>query len=153
SGKPQVRHIPLPQFTEATVNALLETKAVPVDAPDATSRISGGFGQAQMGWAYLILQMWGESAHNALHHLPHASGFAIALLHLQAQWQDHPHLLRLLNVPFTRLETVPDERDTLASAFTDILLRIELERSLRRLGELGLTDLARELDSMGIRRV
>jgi CHAT domain-containing protein/tetratricopeptide (TPR) repeat protein len=148
AGNTQTSFLPLPQLTDDTVLTLLQTASY--HEPTRQEGVSGGFGQAQMGWAWDNLQNWGNSALEALQSLPPTSGFAVALLRLQKSWQNQSSLLCLFDTPFV---TLGNDVSTIGNAFMDMLLRVELERSLARLGTLGITDVARELITLGIRRV
>jgi CHAT domain-containing protein/tetratricopeptide (TPR) repeat protein len=156
-------YLSLPRLSGAAIDALHETYAPasiyregqdkPPQDTEEMHLVSGGFAQAQMGWAYANLQSWGASALEVLAVLPPTSGFALALLLLRDAWfktSTRTHDLSLLETPFEALSEA--QHASLASAFHDTLLRVELQRSLTTLGELGLNDLAARLQRLGITR-
>jgi CHAT domain-containing protein len=145
AGDAQTTAVALPSLTGDALSALRETHA-----PDDT-RPTGGFAQAQMGWAFGHLRDWGTSAQDCLTNLPPTSGFAVALLRLQAAWTHHPSSAALLSTSYEQLTA--NQLSALDNAFTQILLEIELERVTSTLGTLGLDSLAAELATLGIRQV
>ncbi len=154
-GAPDVRFHPLPALTAQAVTDLWQTQAthlVPSESASVErSDVSGGFGQAQMRWAWGNLLSWGASAYVALAKLPAGSGFAVALARTRANWEAAPEQLAWLETPFAHMSDAARER--LEQDFTTALLRLELERCLPTLANLGLADLAARLHAMGIHRV
>ena len=83
------------------------------------------------------------------------------MLRLQHEWSAEPSparradLLAILDTPFGVLadDQHSAERATLTASFADALLRVELDRCLPGLGELGLTELVRYLRAYPGRRI
>lgn len=149
-------HLPLPQMTEAAISHLCETETtVQVETEQGRQeieRITGGLEQAQMGWATSHLRDWGATPSEALAALPPTSGFAQALRKLREMWVADTKQSDKLLAPFEWTFSQLDGAG-FVHAFTGQLLRVELQRSLTALGELGVSDLCSELERRNITRV
>jgi CHAT domain-containing protein/tetratricopeptide (TPR) repeat protein len=153
-GIPNIQSLMLPDFSEAAVEQLMITTSVHIGGMEDTSSevplVDGGFMLGQMHMTF-VLSIWGASLREALLKLPPTSGLAVAALRLVESWMEDPLYHSLLGTPFSDL--TEEQTVVLDSALADSLLRVELERSLRALRDLGLHAVAQYLHRRGIHRV
>jgi CHAT domain-containing protein/tetratricopeptide (TPR) repeat protein len=154
-GTSHVTYISLPNLTQFALAKLTVTRApasLPLPGlPAAFPWATGGFVPAQLGWAFSDIPIWGRSLQMAAANLPVDSGYRAAALMLS---QHEPHAQTYpaeYDQPFSQLEDTMLNR--LAGDFNRAVLSIELDRSLRALSTLGISDLAHALLNLGIEQI
>jgi CHAT domain-containing protein len=154
-GAPQVQHISLPRFTQSSLGSLFLTRVV------CTGRVAGLAGQreltagglsiAQVDVAFELLRNWGDNLREVISTLPKDCSFYAAAQLLVDMLVASPAYRSLLDRPFIAYNQIQYSR--IANAFNRSVLNIELERSLKALGELGMSDVSQVLYKQGIHKI
>lgn len=150
-GTLHVDHLSLPNLTEKAIEDLVlnVVEGSPQKRFDAT--VCGGLILAQNGTAFFHLQIWASCLSEAAEILPPESSFQEGVQSLLKKWANSLSYALLIDTPFA--DYTEQQLAKIDHDFNEEVLRIELDRSLRTLGEIGLGDLALSFQQRGIRSV